>query len=305
MNLEKDMEPTIHQYASPEAMRTLCEHIDMPAEATERLITHASDMDLAVYEKQFSGLFSLDTGHEAVQAIQLLSKTEEDPTGDTGLKALAVYLMAVRHTHTVYKSKGISDTVFYDTMKAFTRFVNEHKASFGAYGFDRDFWIYRHHSAAIFRLGTLEFEMVHLHEGAEPIGPAGPGSPVLSVHIPSDATLSMEELENSYRTAKRFFAEFFPEFKYETVFCSTWLLSPTLKEVLKPGSGILNFQSHYEITGVDPEANSAVTWIYKREYENYEDLPEDTSLRRGIKKILLDGRKVGSGKGYVRDFEEL
>ena len=282
-------------------MEELCRHLDFPQEVTDRLVSHVRNMDLRPFETNFKELFSLETGEKAVKAIPALCKTEKDPNGDVGLKALMIYLMAAHHTHKVYKEMGISDAVFYETMKAFTRFTKEHKESFGHYGFDRDFWTYRQLSGSIFRLGTLEFEMVKLSQDAPPVGNVTGGSPILSVHIPSDAVLTRRELDASYHMAREFFAEYYPDYRYQCVYCSTWLLSPVLKQVLKPGSGILEFQSDYEITQTFLDSNGGFTWIYKRNYEDYTQLPEDTSLMRGMKQILLNGGKTGAATGYVKD----
>jgi hypothetical protein len=296
------MNITICDYVDPNAMRELCTHLDFPAEVTDRLVFHVKSLDFIKLEPYFRGLFSLQAGAEAVKEIPALCATEEDPAGDTGLKALAVYLAAAQHTHEIYMKKGISDTTFYDTLKAFTRFVKEHKASYGCYGFDRHFWIYRQLSASLFRLGTLEFEMVTLPQDARPVGDVQGGAPILSVHIPSNAVLTRTALDASYRMARQFFAQFFSDYRYQCVYCSSWLLSPVLKEILKPGSGILEFQSDYEITHADMESNSGIVWIFKRKYEDYSQLPEDTSLMRGMKRILLEGGKTGAGTGYVKDF---
>jgi hypothetical protein len=296
------MTVSICNYICPDAMKDLCMHLDLPEEVTERLVYHVKTMDLKPFDPYFKGLFSLETGAEAVKEISALCVTEEDPTGDTGLKALTVYLAAAQHTHEIYEEKGIENAVFYDTIKAFTRFVKEHKVSYGSYGFDRHFWIYRQLSANLFRLGTLEFEIVTLPPDAKPIGSAQGGSPVLSVHIPSNAVLTREALDTSYRMAREFFAKYYPAYRYQCVYCSSWLLSPVLKQLLKPGSGILEFQSDYELTHADMESNSGIGWIFKRRYEDFSQLPEDTSLMRAMKRRLLEGGKTGAGTGYVKDF---
>jgi hypothetical protein len=259
-------------------------------------------MDFAPFEGHFEGLFSLETGPEAVKAIPALCRTTEDPGGDYGLKALAVYLAAARYTHERYAEKGISDVVYYDTIKAFSRFVKEHTESNGHYGFDRHFWIYRQLSLNLFRLGELEYEMMSLPKDTSPVGKVAAGDPVLCVHIPSSAMMTRELLDASYRRAKKFFAQFYPEFRYQCVYCSTWLLSPVLKQILKPGSRILEFQADYEITHIDLESNSAILQIFKRNYDDFTQLPEDTSLMRGMKDILLKGGKIGLASGYVREY---
>ena len=290
------------QYAHPDDLRTLCEEIAMPKEVTARLLLHLQTLDANAIQPHFPGLFSLDTGDESVKAIPQLCKTPEDDSGDSGLRALTVYLVAALHTRHIYTQMGIANEIYIDTIQIFRRFVMEHLESYGRYGFDRHFWIYRQLAARLFRIGELEYEMYHLHR--EPVGPAMVGDPVLSVHIPSDAVMTHEALDASYHNARVFFAQFFPNFAYKCVYCSTWLLSPTVTQFLKPGSRILNFQSDYELTQVALDVEGGMRWIFKRDYADLHDLPEDTSLQRGIKQVLLAGGKTGSGTGYVKAFDE-
>lgn len=298
------MSISIFNYSSPEAMRLLCDKLNFLPEITDKLVMHIKNMDLAQFEPYFKGLFSLETGAASTKEISALCKTDDDPTGDAGFKALAIYMAAAQHTHEIYAELGIDDNIYFATIGAFNLFVNEHKKSFGYYGFDRDFWIYRQLSAKIFRLGALEFEILTLPKDAHPVGDVVGGSPVLSVHIPSNTIMTRETLDASYRKAREFFSKHFPDYKYQCVYCSTWLLSPVLKQILKPGSRILEFQSDYEITYVNSETNDTLKWIYKRDYEDYNQLPEETSLMRSMKQILLQGGKLGYASGYVKDFDK-
>lgn len=299
---ENTMNNSIFNYSSPDDMRKLCVDLNFTPEITDRIITHIKSMDLAQFEPHFSGLFSLETGAESTKEISALCKTDEDPTGDNGFKALTIYLAAAQHTHEIYKSLGIDDDIYLVTIGAFNLFVNEFNKSYGDYGFDRDFWIYRQLSANIFRLGALEFELRTLPEDAHPVGTVLGGSPVLSVHIPSNTIMTRDTLDASYRMARSFFSKHFPDYEYQCVYCSTWLLSPVLKQILKPGSRILEFQSDYEITHVNLDTNATLKWIYRKDYEDYTQLPEETSLMRSIKDIVLKGGKLGYASGFVRDF---
>jgi len=296
------MKTSILDYAQPKRLASLCLELDMPGEVIPRLLSHLDGMELSRFDPWFDGLFSLGTGGESVKRIPAFCKTEGDLTGDSGLKALAVYLTAALHTRELYDALGVEQDVYIDTMKVFRRFLSEHVVRYGHYGFDRHFWIYRQLSSNLFRLGALEFEIYRFPEKTEPAGPIMPGAPALSVHIPSDAVMSRDALDSSYRMARDFFARHFPDFHYTCAYCSTWLLSPVLREILKPGSRILLFQEDYEITRVDLASNGGLTWVFKRNYEDFALLPEDTALMRGMKKVLLCGGKTGSAAGYVRNW---
>ena len=284
-------------------MREICNELDMPEEITERLVYHINTIDPGLYQPYIAGLFSLETGEQAASKILEAVKTEQDPTGDMGLKSMAVYLEAAKHTREIYAQLGIDDTIYINSLKAFSRFVREHKVTFGRYGFNRPYRIFRYLSVRIFRLRSLEFEMRHIPSDVQLIDDVLPGSPVLIVHIPSDAIITRDALDASYSMARSFFAKHFPDYRYQCVYTISWMLSPLLKDVLDPDSRILDFQTDFEITHVDLESNSGMIWIFKRNYEDYSKLQEDTSLMRKMKQILLEGGKIGHATGYIKDFE--
>ncbi len=194
----------------------------------------------------------------------------------------------------------LPEDVFIDTMKCFTRFVLEHHQSYGVYGFDRGFWTTRQIGARLFRLGELEFEL--RQEGDERF---------ISLHIPSDCRLEASLLNASLDRAKAFLAEYFPEWRDSPVTCESWLLSPALKQLLPPDSRILRFQRAFDLTpGTEDEREAVLQWVYhlappQQRTVSLNTLPEDTSLRRSMKRYLLSGGAVASAGGpLVRRFGE-
>ncbi|NEG89539.1 hypothetical protein GFD25_05965 [Bifidobacterium aerophilum] len=225
--------------------------------------------------------------------LALKSVIGEDPDG---MRMLYWMLYAAgQYTFREYCRLGISDPVFDATMACFTRFVGEHKASYGTYGFDRDFWTYRQLSTRLFRLGDLEFELAYEYV------PACLGSSrVVSMHIPSDARLDPDHCDLSIAKSRAFFARFFPEWAQLPYACESWLLSPALNELLPSSSHILAFQHRFDILETNPDAQDWREWVFRRSPLPVEALPEDTSLQRNMKRFLLDGGKVGTGTGQLR-----
>ena len=277
----------------------LCGALDMPGDVRAQIDACLRGADLTPYDQHFAALLSPQSAAAGLEAFAAAVPPE------TGwIVTLIAHLTAALHRKPVlYDARGIPNPIFLDTMGCFTRFVREHMASFGRYGFDRAFWTWRQINGLLFRLGTLEFEMVRLsNTGMSRISPpaAEPDAPILSVHIPSDAALTREALDASYLQARVFFRDTHPLYRYVMTGCSSWLLAPRLKTLLRPDSGILRFQADYEILHENPDADDAMTWVYKRPYARPEDLPEDTSLQRGLKSIMIAGGHLGSGTGILR-----
>lgn len=190
--------------------------------------------------------------------------------------------------------QGIEEDVWIETMKAYARFVREHFAACGAYGFDRGFWTVRQRDAKLFRLGELEYERLRDADGA----------PAIALHIPSDADLSPDKLNASVARAKAFMRKWFPDWADAPMRCDSWLLSPTLKSLLPPESRILRFQAAFDLTEINPEADGALQWVFglterQKAAVQIESLPEDTTLRRNAKALLLSGGQVGDALGML------
>src|SRR5699024_2453035 len=134
----------------------------------------------------------------------------EDPLS---MKILTLIPLCSPTTWERYQELGISRAIFTETLKCFTRFINEHLESYGTFGFDRDFWTMRQLSARLFRLGTLEFELTEDR-----------GQKAVHVHIPSDADLSPQARHRSYDTARDFIARLFPAYEGVPFLCTSWLL---------------------------------------------------------------------------------
>ena len=272
-------------------IRLLCEDINLPGEITRQILQIIGDYNLSDIENHFNNIFSLETGDEADKEIMSILKENEH-----SLKPLAIYLSAALSTWELYKKLGIPRLIYTDTMKMFSRFVHEHFETYGFHGFDRDFWIYRVLSASLFRLGTLEFEMGRCMNNML-MDYASDGEKIISVHIPSDANMTRKNLDTSYEMAHHFFNTYFPDYKDKIFCCRTWLLDPVLKELLPPGSKILEFQSDYKVINTSLEDSEFIIWVYKKNIDNYNMLPENTTLQKSMKKYLLSGGHISLATG--------
>ena len=189
---------------------------------------------------------------------------------------------------------GIPESVWLATMACMTRFVKEHERSTGRYAFDRSWWTVRQTEARLFRLGELEYELA---EGEE-------GTPYLALHIPSDADLTAEKLNRSVQEARSFMKQYFPAYADAEIRCTSWLLSPALREMLPENSRILHFQAAFDPDDSDTESDSAVEWVYQLTGEqasraDVQQLPEKTTLQRKLKEKMLRGGHAGTGSGHL------
>ncbi|OUQ48605.1 acyltransferase domain-containing protein [Lachnoclostridium sp. An118] len=268
-------------------LELLCHAIDLPGECRSHVRcfhqSHGFEALLPQARPLLKALLIPAAWDDALARLKAL--IGDDPRG---MKVLTFMLVCCGETWDSYQSLGISDDIYIETLKCFTRFINEHLESYGTFGFDRDFWTMRQLSARLFRLGTLEFELTEDR-----------GQKAVHVHIPSDADLSPQARHRSYDTARDFIARLFPAYEGVPFLCTSWLLSPALKECLPESSRILSFQSEYKVTEVFPDHDQFLTWVYKRPDIPLADLPESTTLQRNLKKYLLAGGRIGEAAGVL------
>ena len=118
------------------------------------------------------------------------------------------------------------------------------------------------------------------------------GDAVLSVHIPVDGELSVEACEKSYVRARDIFKRFFPKLSIKGFTCYSWMTSPELKLHMKPTSRVLGFASRYLRFPIHTDGEDVLYFVFYLKYKTYEDLAEDTSLQRSLKKLYLSGGKL-------------
>lgn len=142
---------------------------------------------------------------------------------------------------------------------------------------------------SLFRIGSLEYEF-------PPAGERG----CIAVHIPSDADLSKESVDASLAEAGTFFSTKYPDYEYDRYTCDSWLMSPVLSTLLPEDSNIVSFQRRFSITGVCDEDSGCLEWLFcSPRTTDFESLPEDTSLRKKAKALLLSGGHIGAASGTL------
>ena len=124
---------------------------------------------------------------------------------------------------------------------------------------------------------------------------------MVAVHIPSDAKFTDENVDESLKMAKEFFGTYYPDYADCEYTCYSWLLAPKLKELLSEDSNIVHFQNRFDIHTEDKTCLSNLEWLFKvEENTDFASLPEDTTLQKKVKELLLQGDNVGIGSGVLK-----
>lgn len=126
-----------------------------------------------------------------------------------------------------------------------------------------------------------------------------PGDNIVSVHIPAKTDLSPEAVEKSYTEGLEFIDKFFPHFKPKAYFCNSWLMDPHLAEILGNESKIAQFQNGFTRWASASNGREIYSFVFVGFKGEIKDLPEDTTLMRGIKNLYLEGDYILGYNGVL------
>lgn len=263
---------------------TLCNTIKLQPEIKRRVIEFADNFDFNTVDKQLKDFLIYEKMNDAQLELQTVLGDDEG-----NIKILTCILKASADAYAIYKTKGISDKIYFDTMKCYSRFIDETYKMTGKLYFDRYWWTTRQAGCHLFRIGELEYEMKHIDDKI-----------VIGIHIPSDADFSPTAVDKSLMKAKEFFAEYYPNLANAEYRCHSWLLDSQLKEMLNENSNIICFQNRFEIFDEGEIGTDFIEWLYNTESTDYSALPESTTLQRNMKRHLLSVGVIRNAYGRLK-----
>lgn len=260
----------------------LCNMIGIQNEVQEKLIECEKYIDFKGMKQEIEQMKQPEHWKDALERLKCLLGPDED-----GMKILTCQLRCVCDAYDKYNELGISEKIFIDTMKFFPRFLQDHKDRHESYCYVWAWWAVRQISMVEYRIGELEYEMRMENERH-----------VIDIHIPADADMTVSQLRKSYLESLDFFKKHYTEFIGVDMVCSSWLLAPSLKNVLHENSKILQFQKAFDIRHIEEDSLGFMDWVYGSRDIPIEELPEDTSLQRNLKLYLRNNGKIewASGK---------
>lgn len=116
-----------------------------------------------------------------------------------------------------------------------------------------------------------------------------PGDEVMAVHIPKGTDLTKEEFIRSFKGSFEVVKKRFPERHPKFLVCFSWLMDPTLAELMDSSSKIVGFGNVFLKYPLLSNGREFRGWVFPNGGEDNKLLPEDTSLQRKLKSLLLAG----------------
>lgn len=255
----------------------------------------------AIIEKQVA-LYETDVNRNYGEILSEIDKAAEIAGVHKYSAELMIFILFSKHLRALYRERGISDRIWFDSMSDLKWKLWECKAVKGSWGSFVAGWFPGFFNLTRFALGRLQFEIVEFDGEYEKDGKKlKKGDKVVNVHIPRTLTpLDKESRDDAYAQAAEFFSGMTDSAPIAFV-CSSWLLYPEAEKILPAHSNIRGFMADYDIirSKVDEEGDYHNMWrLFDMDFTgDFKDYPEDSSLRRAYKKFLLDGNRTGSGYG--------
>lgn len=126
-----------------------------------------------------------------------------------------------------------------------------------------------------------------------------PGAGSLGVHIPKDGKMEIDMCRESFEAAVRFFPRYFPGRPIGVFTVDTWFLDAQLRQILPPESNIVRFQKEFYAYPVLADEKFTYSRVFGNPVVDIASVPEDTALRRSIKRFVLSGGKMRFSAGVL------
>jgi hypothetical protein len=211
-----------------------------------------------------------------------------------GVLPMLALIVTAPEAAAFHASRGVPADVSAATLADLGQQVHVHRLTFGGFGLHTHWWVNLVWSGFLFRLGRLQFNLALEQLEGEPEW-------VLSTHIPMSGPLIPASVDESFAAATAFFAAHFPDYPTRWFHCRSWLLDPTLSELL-PDSNLAAFQRRWTLYGpAEPGVEDLLFFVFQRRGKvDPASLPTDTALRRMAVERLTSGRGWNGYNGRLR-----
>ena len=127
-----------------------------------------------------------------------------------------------------------------------------------------------------------------------------PGDMALSVHISKNADITLATVNKSFSGSFAIARSLFPEHNLQFIICYSWLLDPTLTDLLGENSRIAGFGNAFERFPYMSQGTEYKHFVFRGHKGPTETLPENTTLQRKIKQLCLSGGYIHFTAGVFR-----
>ncbi|MCE6996128.1 acyltransferase domain-containing protein [Saccharothrix sp. S26] len=198
------------------------------------------------------------------------------------------YLALVEVVLGYHREHGIAEAVSYATLADLGRNLAVDRRMRGEGWPVMQSWLTLHARGGVYELGRLQYQR---------------GDTTLGLHVPESGPLTPRAVEASLDEARAFFPRHFPDERYTTFSCGSWLLDPQLLDYLPEDSNIVRFQQRFELEpyeqpeGIDADVE-VLRFVFRTLTTPLDQLPRRTALQRAAVDHLKAGRHWQWRRGH-------
>ncbi|MBQ9965993.1 MAG: DUF5596 domain-containing protein [Clostridia bacterium] len=214
---------------------------------------------------------------------------------EEGTKNLLYYLYFCEAVKKKYEENNISEDILIDTLRDIVRWCITWSDIKGCLFLGELFWLKRHLTFKLFKIGRLQYCFGKAEHDAENFGLKKEEN-ILEVHIPATGPMREEDCKESVKLAKEFFLSHFPDYSYRFFTCHSWLLDRTLEQFLDDDSNIIKFQKMFNIIK-DDNSNEIFRYLFSWD-TNMENLYQRVPTSSLAKKVLEASKTTQFHESY-------
>lgn len=106
-------------------------------------------------------------------------------------------------------------------------------------------------------------------------------------------------MKKACAAARKIAVERYPECNIGVINCASWMLDPKLEPIMGKESRLAGFMNCFVKYPHKDPGTAVFGFVFPKRYESYETLPEDTSLRRKLKQLYIDGGCIHGYSGIL------
>lgn len=154
-------------------------------------------------------------------------------------------------------------------------------------------WGVRLINIKIIEVGRLQYEIVNINPIDNSIGS------FIKIHIPGGNKLIIEDVLKSLEDSKYYINKYF-NMEVSDYYCSSWLLSPEVRNIVSNDSNIAKFSDLFSIEKLLDGNKDILKFVFKTDCDDYSKLCENTSLQKELKSMLINNKDIHIGVGKLK-----
>lgn len=186
--------------------------------------------------------------------------------------------------------RGVDKEILSTTLRAVDMYLGANERKTGKVGTSAyHYWLPRYAMGRIFRLGAFQIERRKFLD-----------TDALSVHIPTGTELDVKKNLLDLKYALEFFKHYYSEYDFQNFVCFSWLLNPHIEKIMGRATNITRFGDMFRRFETLDDDEGVYGCVFKTSKpDNVDDLKEETSLQRNIKKFLKEGNEFRDYGGII------